>query len=204
MLVESGTSSVFNRLSSASGSRNSRQFSNLFEHVLPTTRSNSINLVQLSVSSYSKKIDNDDLPSASNAPASNAPASTDNIAGATKRSASERTAFAAKNVSKPKLKKFISKNDAPLTGAKANLNPVDIYSWLYISNLSPDQWVDDIVIVLKELGNTAAFTVEKPAHLNKKPTSSTFVIKLPFRFESAVCKPNFWPANTYVNRYFFS
>ena len=73
-----------------------------------------------------------------------------------------------------------------------------------MSNLSPLQTKEDILEVLKELDNKADFEVDKPPELNKKNTSSAFTIKAPSTFQSTLLNPDFWPANTYVNRYFSS
>jgi hypothetical protein len=100
-------------------------------------------------------------------------------------------------------KRFVSKNSSTLTGAKAKLVPLQKFCWTYVSNLSADQKVDDILAVLKELDQDASFEVEKPANLNRKPTSSAFIVKAPVHLLPTIRDPDFWPANTYVNKYYF-
>jgi hypothetical protein len=99
-------------------------------------------------------------------------------------------------------KRFVSKNSSTLTGAKAKLVPLQKFCWTYVSNLSADQKVDDILAVLKELDQDASFEVEKPANLNRKPTSSAFIVKAPVHLLPTIRDPDFWPANTYVNKYY--
>ncbi|KAJ3659883.1 hypothetical protein Zmor_011546 [Zophobas morio] len=99
-------------------------------------------------------------------------------------------------------KKFISCNQNLLTGARAKLHPVDKHCWIYVSNLSPSQTVQDILDVLHELDSEANFIVEKPEHLNKRSTSSVFTIRAPLIHQTVLLTPDFWPANTYVNKYF--
>jgi hypothetical protein len=98
---------------------------------------------------------------------------------------------------------LFQKNSSTLTGAKAKLVPLQKFCWTYVSNLSADQKVDDILAVLKELDQDASFEVEKPANLNRKPTSSAFIVKAPVHLLPTIRDPDFWPANTYVNKYYF-
>lgn len=100
-------------------------------------------------------------------------------------------------------KRFASKNFGATLGAKAKLMPVEKFSYIYVSNLSPNQSTDDVMSVLRELDENEHFEVEKPNHLNKKTTSSAFVIKAPQKYYSVLRDPDFWPANTFVNRYYF-
>lgn len=96
----------------------------------------------------------------------------------------------------------ISKNNATFTGAKAKLLPMKKLCYTYVSNFDPEQTVDDILEVLREIDEEAEFKVEKPEHLNKKPTSSVFTIAAPIKFESMIQNPDFWPEHIYVNKYY--
>ena len=102
------------------------------------------------------------------------------------------------------LQSKFSRNNNVLTGARSKIIPLERSCWIYVSNLSPDQTTDDISDVLSELDQDSKFEVEKPPHLNRRETSSAFTIRAPIRFQKTLLDPNFWPANTYVNRYFFS
>ena len=98
--------------------------------------------------------------------------------------------------------RFVSTNTSQINGAKAKLLPLERNCWIYVSNLSSQQTTEDILDVLKELDPSADFSVEKPEALNKKKTSSVFVVRAPLRYEATLKDPNFWPANTYANKYF--
>ena len=73
-----------------------------------------------------------------------------------------------------------------------------------MSNLSPQQTITDISDGLQEIDTEAKFVDEKPPHLNKKTSSSVFTVKAPLKYQALLCNPDFWPANTYVNRYYQS
>lgn len=101
-----------------------------------------------------------------------------------------------------KTSKFIFPNTTVPTGARAKLVPIEKCAYIYVSNLRPEHTPADVMEVLKELDSEATFSVEKPDNLNKKPSSSGFVIKAPSKFAKTLLDSEFWPCNTYVNKYF--
>lgn len=97
--------------------------------------------------------------------------------------------------------RFISKNKARLSGAKAKLRPIERSTWIYLANLAAETTTEDILNVLREIDEDANFDVEK--RLSTGGKSCSFVMKAPARYESLLRDANFWPADVYVNRYYF-
>lgn len=97
--------------------------------------------------------------------------------------------------------RFISKNRDVLEGARAKLKPVERSTWIYISNLDLETTAEDITDVLREVDKTADFEVEKREVAKGRKCS--FIIKAPLKYEDTLRDVGFWPAEVYVNRYYF-
>lgn len=97
--------------------------------------------------------------------------------------------------------KFISKNRDVLEGARAKLKPVERSTWIYISNLHLETTVEDVIDVLKEVDESANFEVERREVAKGRKCS--FIIKAPLKYEDTLRDVGFWPAEVYVNRYYF-
>lgn len=88
-----------------------------------------------------------------------------------------------------------------MEGARAKLKPVERSTWIYISNLDLETTAEDIMDVLREVDKNADFEVEKREVAKGRKCS--FIIKAPLKYEDTLRDVGFWPAEVYVNRYYF-